>query len=244
MAAAARMQQWLAVFFKAYAAQAAQAQRYLSAAALPAARRALSTGPSIAKSAAPQLLKFVSSLLQVGTWPSVQALDFACSPQSLLTDHSLSHVSQDELYLRSCCKTYRMQCITQSAPAADSRFFPSSILAGGAGRSGNGRSPGWMSWGCCGRGGPQRGAGLPTWQCYKGLPSRPSQAGEQPGCASSIPGLLCGPSNRAVCSTHCASDTCHAHKSMSLHQAQMLMLSSHCIATIIGRVPLINRGSA
>ena len=67
LAAAARMQQCLAVFFKAYPAKSAQAHRHLSAAALPAARRALSIGPSPAKSAAPQLLKFVSTLLQVGT---------------------------------------------------------------------------------------------------------------------------------------------------------------------------------
>ena len=69
MAAASCMQQCLAVFFKAYAAQSEQAHRHLSAAALPAARRALSIGPSLAKCAAPQLLKFVSTLLQVGSWP-------------------------------------------------------------------------------------------------------------------------------------------------------------------------------
>ncbi len=69
MAAAASMQQCLAVFFRAYAAQSGQAHRHLSAAALPAARRALSIGPSLAKSAAPQLLKFVSTLLQVGCRP-------------------------------------------------------------------------------------------------------------------------------------------------------------------------------
>ena len=76
MAAAARMQQCLAVFFKAYAAQSAQAHRHLSAAVFPAARRALSIGPSPAKSAAPHLLKFVSTLLQAWSWPGVWTLCF------------------------------------------------------------------------------------------------------------------------------------------------------------------------
>jgi hypothetical protein len=69
MATAARMQQCLAVFFKAYAAQSALAHRHLSAAALPAARKALSFGPLLPKSAAPQLLKFVSTLLQASSIP-------------------------------------------------------------------------------------------------------------------------------------------------------------------------------
>ena len=66
LAAAARMQQCLTVFFHAYAPLSAAAQERLCAAALPAARRALSAGPSPAKSAAPQLLRYVLSLLQVG----------------------------------------------------------------------------------------------------------------------------------------------------------------------------------
>lgn len=65
LAAAARMQQCLTVFFHAYAPLSAAAQERLCAAALPAARRALSAGPSPAKSAAPQLLRYVLSLLQV-----------------------------------------------------------------------------------------------------------------------------------------------------------------------------------
>ena len=64
MVAAARMQQCLAIFFRAYAGQSRQAHKHLCAAALPAARRAHSIGPLTAKSAAPQLLKLVSSLLQ------------------------------------------------------------------------------------------------------------------------------------------------------------------------------------
>ena len=55
----------LTVFFHAYAPQSAAAQGWLSAAALPAARRALLAGPTPAKSAAPQLLRYVLSLLQV-----------------------------------------------------------------------------------------------------------------------------------------------------------------------------------
>ena len=65
LAAAARMQQCLTVFFHAYAPQSAAAQGRLGAAALPAARRALLAGPTPAKSAAPQLLRYVLSLLQV-----------------------------------------------------------------------------------------------------------------------------------------------------------------------------------
>lgn len=80
MAAAARMQQSLAVFFKAYAAQSAQAHRHLSAAALPAARMALSIGTSFAKSAAPQLLKLVSTLLQA----SALLCDARCTAASFL----------------------------------------------------------------------------------------------------------------------------------------------------------------
>ena len=64
MVAAARMQQCLAIFFRAYAGQSKLAHKHLCAAALPAARRAHSIGPLAAKSAAPQLLKFVLSLLQ------------------------------------------------------------------------------------------------------------------------------------------------------------------------------------
>lgn len=82
MAAAARMQQCLAVFFKAYAAQSALAHRHLSAAALPAARRALSIGPSLAKSAAPQLLRFVSTLLQASSVPlNIAAVQHLCNCQ-------------------------------------------------------------------------------------------------------------------------------------------------------------------
>ena len=84
MAAAARMQQCLAVFFKAYAAQPVLAQRHLSAVALPAARRALSIGPSLAKSAAPQLLKFVSTLLQASFVPlNLTAVQQLCNCQTI-----------------------------------------------------------------------------------------------------------------------------------------------------------------
>ncbi|CAL8469060.1 g8601 [Coccomyxa elongata] len=65
LAAAARMQQCLTVFFHAYAPQSAAAQGRICAAALPAARRALLAGSAPAKSAAPQLLRYVLSLLQM-----------------------------------------------------------------------------------------------------------------------------------------------------------------------------------
>lgn len=65
LAAAARMQQCLTVFFHAYAPQSVTAQERLCMAALPAGRRALSAGASSVKSAAPQLLRYVLSLLQV-----------------------------------------------------------------------------------------------------------------------------------------------------------------------------------
>ncbi len=87
MAAAASMQQCLAVFFRAYAAQSGQAHRHLSAAALPAARRALSLGTSLAKSAAPQLLKFVSTLLQVGSKASGMKTWYYKMPCGFLRAH-------------------------------------------------------------------------------------------------------------------------------------------------------------
>ncbi|EIE21059.1 hypothetical protein COCSUDRAFT_43416 [Coccomyxa subellipsoidea C-169] len=65
LAAAARMQQCLTVFFHAYAPLSAAAQERLCAAALPAGRRALAAGPAPARSAAPQLLRYVLSLLQM-----------------------------------------------------------------------------------------------------------------------------------------------------------------------------------
>ena len=61
--AAQRAQQSLTVFFHAFASAGGGPR--LSAAALPAARRALRLGASPAKSPAPQLLRYVLSLLQV-----------------------------------------------------------------------------------------------------------------------------------------------------------------------------------
>lgn len=81
-ASAAKTQQCLAVFFRAYAPLSASVQRRLAAAALPAARRALAAGPSAAKSPAPQLLKYVLSLLQVGichgTLPRLYVVQWLC----------------------------------------------------------------------------------------------------------------------------------------------------------------------
>lgn len=90
MASAARMQQCLAVFFKAYASQSAQAHRHLSAAVLPAARRALTVGPSLAKSPAPQLLKFVSTLLQASTVSDneISPLTIVCMSIALSPKHT------------------------------------------------------------------------------------------------------------------------------------------------------------
>ncbi|BDA45173.1 probable condensin complex subunit 3 at N-terminal half [Coccomyxa sp. Obi] len=89
LAAAARMQQCLTVFFHAYAPQSAAAQGRLCAAALPAARRALLAGLTPAKSAAPQLLRYVLSLLQMETKGDEAAGDSSSNGHVRLAEDAL-----------------------------------------------------------------------------------------------------------------------------------------------------------
>lgn len=216
MAAAARMQQCLAVFFKAYAAQSARAHRHLSAAALPAARRALSIGPSLAKSAAPHLLRFVSNLLQVGTGmrPDCFVLIRLCTDSADQT--GLSHLSTEEVNLQLSLR--RLAVLQRDhANRAGTHLGDLHFQAVGAGGSGYGRCREWITCSSCCRGGSQGGAGLPSWQCYKEFTSRVAQAGSWPESAGSLSGAFTSASRRTVNITRCAVCTYLAVRMLSSH---------------------------